>query len=107
MYPLRLLLGLMPELLVERRALSRPGRAPPGVSLADRQPRRRQGRAPRQSRGPVPALSLPHDLELRADLPEGPQSGEGDRRDQEDDGRAARLTPLRAPFSVTFRSLSP
>ena len=47
------------------------------------------GRAPRQSRGSVPALSLPHDHELHPGMPEGPQSGEGDRRDQEDDGRAA------------------
>ena len=53
------------------------------------QPRRGEGRAARQSRRSVPALSLPHDHELRADLPEGPQPGQGDRRDQEDDGRAA------------------
>ena len=65
-HPLRLLLDLVPELLVERRALSRPGRAAAGLSLADRQPRRGDGRAARQSRGPVPALSLPHHHELRA-----------------------------------------
>ena len=46
-------------------------------------------RAARQSRGPVQALSLPHHHELRQDLPEGPEPGQGDRRDQEDDGRAA------------------
>ena len=44
--------------------------------------------AARQPRGPVQALSLPHHHELRQDLPEGPQSGQGDRRDQEDDGGA-------------------
>ena len=54
-------------------------------------PRRGDRRAARQSRGSVPALSLPHDHELHADLPEGPQPGQGDRRDQEDDGRAAGL----------------
>ena len=57
----------------------------------DRQPRRGDRRAARQSRGPVPALSLPHHHELRQGLPEGPQSGQGDRRDQEEDGRAAGL----------------
>ena len=54
-------------------------------------PRRGQGRAARQSRGPVPPLSLPHHHELRPDLPEGPEPGQGDRRDQEDDGGAAGL----------------
>ncbi len=39
-HPLRLLLRLLPELLVERRPLSRPRRAAAGLSLADRQPRR-------------------------------------------------------------------
>ena len=36
MHPVRLLLDLLPELLVERRALSRPGGAAAGLSLADR-----------------------------------------------------------------------
>ena len=35
-HPVRLLLDLVPELLVERRPLSRPGRAAAGLSLADR-----------------------------------------------------------------------
>ena len=39
MHPLRLLLDLLPELLVERRPLSRPRRAAAGLSLADRQSR--------------------------------------------------------------------
>ena len=91
-HPLRLLLDLLPELLVERRPLSRPGRAAAGLSLADRQPRRGDRRAARRSRGSVPPLSLPHHHELRADLPEGPESGQGDRRDQEDDGDAPGLT---------------
>ncbi len=82
---------VVPELLVERRALSWAGGTAAGLSLADRQPRRSDRRAARQSRGPVPALPLPHDHELRADLPEGPQPGQGDRRDQGDDGRAAGL----------------
>ncbi len=54
----------MPQLLVERRALSRRGDPAAGLSLAGRQPRRGQGRASRQPRGSVPALSLPHDHEL-------------------------------------------
>ncbi len=40
-----------------------------GLSLADRLARRGHRRAPRQSRRSVPPLSLPHDHELRADLP--------------------------------------
>ena len=91
-HPVRLLLDLLPELLVERRALSRPGRAAAGLSLADRLARRGDRRAARRSGRPVPALSLPHHHELRQGLPEGPQPGQGDRRDQEDDGRAAGLT---------------
>ena len=49
------------------------------------------GRAPRSARGRVPPLSLPHDPELHAGMPEGPESRQGDRRDQEDDRRAAAL----------------
>src|SRR5690349_11748975 len=86
MHPVRLLLDFVPELLVERRPLSRPGHPAAGLSLADRQPRRGDGRTARQPRRPVPALSLPHHHELRADLPEGAQSRQGDRRNQEDDG---------------------
>ena len=50
------------------------------------------GRAARQSRRSVPALSLPHDHELRQGLPEGSEPGQGHRRHQEDDDRAARLS---------------
>ena len=39
--------------------------------------RRSHRRAARQSRGPVPALSLPHHPELRQGLPEEPQSCRG------------------------------
>ncbi len=90
-HPVRLLLDLLPQLLVERRPLSRPGRAAAGRPLAQGLARRGDRRTPRQSRRSVPALSLPHHHELREGLPEGPQSGEGNRRDQEDDGRAAGL----------------
>ncbi len=41
---------------------------------------------------PVPAVSLPHHHELHRGLPEGPESGEGHRRDQEDAGRAPELS---------------
>ena len=81
------------------RALPRPGRAAAGPPLADRHPRRGDRRAARRSRRPVPALSLPHHHELRQGLPEGPQPGQGDRRDQEDDGRAAGVAPIRVVVS--------
>ena len=65
-----------------------PGHPAAGLPLAGRQPRRGQGRAARPAGRSVPALSLPHHHELHQDVPQAPQSGEGDRRDQEDDGRA-------------------
>ena len=83
---------LVPQLLVERRALSRTGHPAAGLSLDRRQPRRSPGRAPRQSRGSIPALSLPHDHELHQDLPEELEPGQGDRRDQEADGRTHDLS---------------
>ena len=82
---------VVPELLVEFRALSRPRGAAAILSLADRQPRREHRRAAGQSRRSVPALSLPHHHELRADLPEGPEPRAGDRRDQADAGEAQRV----------------
>ena len=51
---------------------------------------------------PFGPVSLPHHHELRQCLPQGPQPGKGDRQDQEDDGRAARLRP----FGRRWRVLS-
>ena len=72
-----------------RRPLSRTGGAAAGQPLDQRQPRRGDRRAARQPGRPVPAVPLPHHHELHQGLPEGAQSGEVDRRDQEEDGRAA------------------
>ena len=91
-HPVLLLLDQLPELLVERRQVPRPGDPAPGLSLARRQPRRSDRRAARPARGPVPPLSLPHDHELRERLPQGPQPGQGDRRDQEADRRTGRVS---------------
>ena len=87
-HPVRLLLDLVPELLVEQRQVPGPGDPAPGLSLAGRQPRRNDRRAARRAGGSVPPLSLPHDHELRERLPQGPEPGQGDRRDQEDGSRA-------------------
>ncbi len=57
------------------------------------QPRRGDGRAAGRSGRPVQALPLPHDHELRQDLPQGPEPGQGDSRDQEDDGGAGGVSP--------------
>jgi hypothetical protein len=84
-HPVLLLPDQLPELLVERRQVPRPGRPAAGLSLAGRQPRRDDRGAPRPARGPVPPLPLPHHHELRQRLPQGPQPGQGDRRDQEVD----------------------
>ena len=86
-HSLLLLLDQLPQLLVESRQVPRTRDPAPGLSLACRQPRRGDRRAARHARGPVPALSLPHDHELRERLPQGPQPGQGDRRDQEADRR--------------------
>ena len=83
MHPLRLLLDELPELLVERRPLPRPGDPPAGLSLAHRQPRRSHRRAPRRARRLVPRLPLPHHHELHPDVPEEPESGAGDWRDKD------------------------
>src|SRR3546814_17379633 len=69
-----LLPDLMPELLVERRPLSRPRRALAGLSLADRQPRRGDRRAAGQSARPLPDPSTTHDHELPPVLSQGPKS---------------------------------
>src|ERR1700729_2637282 len=88
-HPLRLLLDRVPELLVERRSLSRSGGPAASLSLAHRFPRRSAGRAARWPRGPVPPLSLPHHHELRPNLPKEPEPGQGDCSYQRDDGSAA------------------
>ena len=48
-------------------------------------------RAAGQPGGPVPAVPLPFDHELRGRLPEGPESDPGHRQDQGNDGQAERL----------------
>src|SRR5262245_7776749 len=89
MHPVLLLHDELPQLLVEWRPLSGTGDAAAGLSLDRRQPRREDRRAPRRARRSVPALSLPHHHELHEDLPQGPQPGQGHRRDQEAHDRAA------------------
>src|ERR1700674_3947790 len=88
MHSVFLLHDLLPELLVEQRALFGAGGAVASLSMGRRQPRREDWRAPRRARRPVPPLPLPHDHELHPDLSEEPQPGQGDRRDQEADGAA-------------------
>ena len=73
-----------------------------GLSLAHQLARRSAGRAARQSRGPISPLSLPHDHELRPDLPQGPEPRQGDRPHQGDDGRAAVVTARRAAPSRAY-----
>ena len=67
------------------------GRASACLPLDHRLARRGHGRAAGCAGGPVQAVPLPHDHELRQDLPQGVEPGQGDCRDQEDDGRAGGL----------------
>ena len=103
-HSVRVLLDVVPELLVESGALFGAGGVAAILSLAGRQPRRGQGRAARQSRRSVPALSLPHDHELRERVPEGVEPGAGDRRNQTDDGQAF---GLRSDLHRTDAELGP
>ena len=91
LHSVRLLLDLLPELLVEQRSLPRTGGTARGLSLDHRYARRGHRRAARCARRSVPAVSLPHDHELHRSVPEGSESGQGDRRDQANDCRAAAL----------------
>ena len=93
-HPVLLLLHRVPELLVERRPLSGAGGAAAGVSLDRRFARRAHGRTAGCAGGSVQAVSLPHDHELHRHLPEGAEPGEGDRRDQAVDRRAAGVGKL-------------
>src|SRR5688572_31407849 len=88
MHPVRVLLDLVPELLVEPRQVRGAGGAAAGLPLHRRQPRPGDQRAPRRPRGSVPPLPLPHDHELRGRLPEGPESDAGHRKDQGVAGQA-------------------
>src|SRR5512135_2434167 len=106
MHSMRVLLDLLPELLVEFGSLSGSGGAAAGQSLGAGQPRRGDRRTARQSRGSVPALPLPYHHELLEGLPEGPQSGERDRRIEKVDGRPAGLASVN-PGLFTGGGLSP
>src|ERR1700722_11238839 len=88
MHSLRLLLGLMPQLLVEFGTLSGTGGAAAILSLAGGQPRRGDRRSVGWIGRPVPALSLPHHHELLPSLPERPEPGACHRGNQADDGEA-------------------
>jgi 2Fe-2S iron-sulfur cluster binding domain len=90
-HPVRLVLDLVPQLLVEPGQVRRPGRPAAGLPIHRRQPRPGHRRAPGRPRRPVPPVPLPHDHELRGRLPEGTQPDEGDRQDQGNAGSARRL----------------
>ena len=72
-HPVRVLLDRVPVVLVEPGQVRRPGGPAAGLPLHRRHARPGDQRAPRQPRGPVPPVPLPHDHELRRRLPEGPQ----------------------------------
>ena len=83
-----------------------PGGAAAGLPLDHRLRDEATGERLDELERPVQALPLPHDHELRADLPEAPEPGEGDRRDQEADGRAADVTAPAAGSAATSRATS-
>jgi succinate dehydrogenase/fumarate reductase iron-sulfur protein len=87
------------------RPLPWPGGPAACLSLDHRQPGRGDGRAAGQPGRPVQAVPLPHDHELRQDLPQGSEPGQGDCRDQEDDGRTGGHTV--SPVSPFLRRSVP
>ena len=114
LHPVRLLFHGLSQLLVEQRPLSRARGAARGLSLDHRFARRSHRRKARRARRSFPPVSLPHHHELHRGVPEGPQSGQGHRRDQEDDARAPALdaceclqnswtAPLRRRFPIVAR----
>jgi len=87
-HPVRVLLDGLPVVLVEPGQVRRTGRAAAGLPLHRRQPRPGGERAARQPRGPIPAVPLLLDHELRRRVPEGPQPDARDRQDQGPAGQA-------------------
>ncbi len=71
MHPVRLLYDRLPVVLVEPGQVRGAGGAADGLSLHRRHARPGDQRAARQSRGPVPAVPLPFDHELRRCLSQG------------------------------------
>ncbi len=96
LHPLRLLLDLLPELLVEFGPLPGSGGAARRLSLDRGHARRREGRPPRKARRGLPALPLPYDHELYRGLSEGPEPGARDCRHQASNrgGRGLNRCPM-------------
>ncbi len=103
LHPVRVLLDGVPELLVEQRALPRPAALLASYRWIIDSRDESTGERLDDARRSVPPVSLPHHHELHRRLPEGSQPGEGDRRDQEDDGGAPALR--RAGMDVETRKL--
>ncbi len=88
-HPVRLLLDILPKLLVEFGSLSRPAALLQANRWINDSRDEATGERLDNLEDPFRFVPLPHHHELHQGLPEGPQSGEVDRRDQEEDGRAA------------------
>ncbi len=73
------------------------------LSLADRQPRRGQGRALDNLEDPFRLYRCNNHHELRRPAPRA-EPGQGDRRNQEDDGRAARFERKRRGIRAESQS---
>ncbi len=91
-HPVRVLLDLVPVVLVEPGQVRRTRRAAAGLPVHRRQPRPGHQRATRRPGGSVPAVSLPHDHELRRCVPQGPEPDARDRKDQGPAGAPRGLT---------------
>ena len=91
-HPVLLLHHRLPQLLVERRPLSRPRRAAAGLSLDRRQPRRaRPASGSTTLEDPFKLYRCHTIMNCTETCPKGLNPAQGDRRDQEADRGAARV----------------
>lgn len=86
MYPVCLLLHILPLVLVEQRRVPGPSRAASILPLASRFARRTQRGTQSDARQQYESIPVPHDYELRTNLSQGVKSGKSDCRDKENYG---------------------
>ena len=90
-HPVRVLQHVVPVVLVERRPVPGPRGADAVVPLDGRLARPARRRAPRRPRQQHELVPLPHDPQLLAHLPQGPQPGARYCGDQEESGVCVRV----------------
>jgi hypothetical protein len=86
MYPVCLLLDLLPIILVESGGIPRSRCPPPILPLDRRLTRRKDGRAPGRPEQQYELVPMPHHSQLLKNLPQGTEPRVGYCRNQEEHG---------------------